>query len=198
MTTYVFSIVVEGLDLDSDPQNAYLESLEFDVLASRTAGVTYLEVEVECARPSLALDTAKKALEVAGIKVLRVDLDLVTITEIAERLDVNRETVRLWSSGQRRDDFPLPYSTVGKSSVWAWADVFAWLCARGQSIPSTYSDNPLPLDVTIRVNGGLAAGRQAAQQWGVSSATVVKGMPWSKREPRRIGDYKLHPVGRVS
>lgn len=189
MTTFVFSIVVEGLDLDSDLQNAYLENLDFEVLAGRTAGNTYLDVEIECERPMLALDAVKKALDVASIMPVRVDQDLVTITEISERLDVSRETVRLWSAGERRNGFPTANSTVGKSTVWAWSDVYEWLIEHSIAIPEAYANRPLPLDVVHRANGSLARARQTSRSWGRSQATVVAGMPWSGRAPREARNY---------
>ena len=61
------------------------------------------------------------------IRIKRFDLDLVSLSQIAERLDVTREAVRLWASGKRRDGFPTPFTSAGQSLLWAWSEVFDWL-----------------------------------------------------------------------
>lgn len=48
---------------------------------------------------------------------------IVTVTEIAHRLDVSRAYA---SKITRRDDFPPPVDTLGERPVWLWADVEEW------------------------------------------------------------------------
>lgn len=48
---------------------------------------------------------------------------IVTVAEIAHRLDVSRAYV---SKITRRDDFPPPVDTLGERPVWLWADVEGW------------------------------------------------------------------------
>lgn len=48
---------------------------------------------------------------------------LVTVAEIAGRLDVSRAYA---SKITRRDDFPEPVDTLGDRPVWLWADVQEW------------------------------------------------------------------------
>jgi predicted DNA-binding transcriptional regulator AlpA len=48
---------------------------------------------------------------------------IVTVSEIADRLDVSRAYA---SKITRRDDFPPPVDTLGERPVWLWADVEGW------------------------------------------------------------------------
>jgi hypothetical protein len=66
--------------------------------------------------------------------VVRIDEQLVAVSDIADRVGMSSEGVRLWTTGQRRKigpRFPAPRGQVsqGRTSmkVWAWADVINWL-----------------------------------------------------------------------
>ena len=41
--------------------------------------------------------------------------------------------VQNWTSGRRRDDFPLAVNPVG-GGVWSWHDVWAWALSHGQLV----------------------------------------------------------------
>ncbi|MGE0877329.1 MAG: helix-turn-helix transcriptional regulator [Acidimicrobiia bacterium] len=57
------------------------------------------------------------------------DRDLVSVSDIADRAGVSRETARLWSEGKRGPgNFPRPAGSVGdRIRVWEWAPVNDWL-----------------------------------------------------------------------
>jgi predicted DNA-binding transcriptional regulator AlpA len=69
---------------------------------------------------------------VPGAVVEEVDPELVNIPDVAARLGVSREAVRLWADGHRGPgDFPPPIGSVGGGArgsirVWRWADIQAW------------------------------------------------------------------------
>lgn len=60
------------------------------------------------------------------LKLVRVDRDLVGVTEIAHRVGVTREGARKWTQAE---NFPLAYArlTSNSSEVWAWGEVSDWL-----------------------------------------------------------------------
>ena len=61
----------------------------------------------------------------------RVDVDqLVGAAEIAERLDVLRQTVH--QLHRRHPDFPAPVATLRQAMVWNWPDVEAWARRTGR------------------------------------------------------------------
>ena len=68
-------------------------------------------------------------MKVAGI----AQATFVTQSMIAERLEVSREAVRLWSENRRGDGaFPAPVMTSGKNtSYWDWLDVLKWREVQG-------------------------------------------------------------------
>jgi predicted DNA-binding transcriptional regulator AlpA len=62
----------------------------------------------------------------------RIDVDdLVTATDIAERLGVKRaQVVHDWR--RRHPDFPAPLVTRPRVLLWAWKDVKAWARRTGR------------------------------------------------------------------
>jgi len=60
--------------------------------------------------------------------LVEIDQDLVSTSDIAHRVGVSREAVRLWVDGRRGPgDFPPPAGSPGSSKVWRWARVAEWL-----------------------------------------------------------------------
>lgn len=52
-------------------------------------------------------------------------MDLLGVTEIAERAGVKLDTVQKWR--QRHLDFPKPVAELAMGPVWEWSDVELWL-----------------------------------------------------------------------
>jgi hypothetical protein len=64
------------------------------------------------------------------LTVVRVEPgDSVSASEIARRMQVTREYIRLLVQGTRGEgDFPAPQSGItGKTLVWSWAGVVRWM-----------------------------------------------------------------------
>lgn len=57
-------------------------------------------------------------------------LPLVGLAEIAMRAGVQKPVVAVWRT--KRVYFPEPVAQVGRSAVWWWPDVEAWLEATGR------------------------------------------------------------------
>ncbi len=177
---YAFSIVVEGFDLDSEDQNAAIEYLPYDVLASRSGGVTSLDVECEALSASDAVMRAYDDLTKIGAWPVRIDLDLVGLSDISERIGSNRETVRLWSTGARRSDFPVHFAAVGGSRVWAWAEVHNWLLASSIAIDSMFDWEPIPVDVVEAFNGAFAQNRDQSNEGWIAPAVPSVALPFAR------------------
>ncbi len=58
------------------------------------------------------------------------ELDLVGVSEIAERAGVSIHTVYSWR--KRKLGFPDPVSDLRGLLVWEWVDVEAWLRSTGR------------------------------------------------------------------
>lgn len=68
----------------------------------------------------------------AGVQVTGVSEDLVTLSEIAERINRNFSTVDHWANGRRgTGDFPPPKFARPRNSLFSWAEVATWLHVHG-------------------------------------------------------------------
>jgi hypothetical protein len=132
---YRIALQVADIDLDDDQTN--------DLIAASLGDLSWVEID---GRVLAILHTAcdnpvGSAVEVAhriehGLpraKVLGVDEDLVSISDISRRIGASRETIRLWVAGKRGPGgFPAPSGSVGggergSTKVWSWATVNGWL-----------------------------------------------------------------------
>jgi hypothetical protein len=102
--------------------------------------VTFMSFDAEA---KMSLSKLVKLVEEVGATFIRVNLDLVGIPEIADYAGVNPETVRLWSTGKRKANFPKHYIGIGASSYWLWSEVAEWLRENGYKIDPTYDYVPL-------------------------------------------------------
>lgn len=157
MYEYGFAIHMLGLDFEDEATLLVLDDEEITVVPSTSDGLLTLYVILAADSPMEAWRefTAFCEQRAPRISITRVDLDLVSISQIAERSGVARETARLWSRGLRREGFPAPFTSAGQSLLWAWSDVFCWLSS------SAELDEPVPLPVAAmeRINGDLAERR---------------------------------------
>jgi len=157
---YEFSVQVAGLDIENESQLKQLKNDAITIVAFASNGLTMLGVEMAAGSPESAFNEFKSFLNkyASDIKIKRVDLDLVSLSQIAERLDVTREAARLWAIGERRQDFPEPFTSAGQSLLWAWSEVFDWLTEE-----ETQNDpHPLPINLIERLNGIYARDRKSA------------------------------------
>lgn len=130
MAEFEFVLVVDD-DVDDD---AVIDALYAagctDATFGSVDGVGFGEFEREAEGFADAVLSAIADVEsVAGLRVRRVEPDdLVTMSEIAERLGRSRESVRLLAAGERgAGDFPAPVSHLrSRFRLWRWTDVAAW------------------------------------------------------------------------
>ena len=161
---YEFTVHVTGVDLGDESQFAKWDDPSITLVPFTSEGLAMLAVEMKAQTPESALSNFKLFLTERSpeVKIKRVDLDLVSLSQIAERLDVTREAVRLWARGHRRHGFPEPFTSAGQSLLWAWSEVYDWL-----SPEETEGDaHPLSLNLIERTNGSLARERTSAIQGG--------------------------------
>jgi hypothetical protein len=133
MNEHIFTLI-----LDRDPDEFLDELFEAgcdDALFGEVDGTHYAEFTREA--PTLAAAVASAITNVHSVgevRVLRVEPDdIVTVSEIADRLGRTRESVRLLVGGQRGSaDFPMPFShSRERNRLWRWTDVLAWADSHG-------------------------------------------------------------------
>lgn len=130
MSDYEFTLVIDA-DLDDD---AILDRLFEvgcdDATFGMSDGIGFGEFLREAPTFRDALMSAIFDVDVeAGLPVLHVEPDdLVTMADIARRLNKSREYVRQLVLGRKGPgDFPPPVSHLqSRSSLWRWSDVASW------------------------------------------------------------------------
>jgi len=179
MAVYSACVVVEKFDLDSEQQNAALESLPYPAVVGSVGGLVTVDAEVPALSPADAILELRAALRGLGADVVRIDLDLVSVAEIADRLDVSRETARLWATGRRRSGFPPQFTSMGEVRLWRWCEVYEWAITQG--LAPVEEVVPLSCDVVDALNGALAEVRSAPMEGWMTS----RGRP-ATFSPRRL------------
>jgi hypothetical protein len=131
--TFEFDLIVSGFDLDAhadalDELEAKVGDLSFAMLAGTAT------VAVERAARSLghAVQSAIADVErLPGVRVERVLPDgHVSQAEIAARIGRTRQSVSQLVQGARGPGgFPEPAFGTGRTALWRWSEVAAWLAA---------------------------------------------------------------------
>jgi len=133
---YEFHFVVDGIEVGDDEAVGTVHDT-FDGVLTRHRGRHFLDVSESGAN---AIDAAHRIVvrlrkSLPDLRLLRTDPDLVGVSDIAERVDRTRQNVQQWVNGERRQDkrpFPDPEGIAGRSPVWRWGDVNAWLAQFGE------------------------------------------------------------------
>jgi len=154
MKTYSFTLVIDG-DAGTDERiNALFEAGCDDATFSHGSTISYGDFDRDADNLLEAVLSAVEAVEsVEGLGVRRVDEeDLVSVNDIAERLDRSRQSVNQLIAGDCGDGtFPQPLGrTRGHGRVWSWAEVAEWAGADYDAETSA---------VLQAVNGALALRR---------------------------------------
>jgi hypothetical protein len=132
--SYRVTLAVRGVDLGDDVVVGLLAGPLAEFAWHASAGRTLVTLESEAAPIAAAVKVARLVtLHLPAATVEGVDEEFVSVSDIARRLGVGRETVRSWVTGDRGPGgFPAPRGTVGggdrgASRIWDWAAVNRWL-----------------------------------------------------------------------
>ncbi len=172
---YEFSVQISDFDWDDESQLSKIQSDQFIIVPFFSEGLSMFAIETKSASPESALGDLESFLseQLPQVKIIRIDLDLVSLSQISERIDVSREAVRLWARGERRESFPKPFTSAGQSLLWAWSNVFDWLSS--EEVDSFAQ--PLPINLVERMNGVYARNR------------ITLELGWPLRQTQRTQRY---------
>src|SRR5262249_19902136 len=130
MKTYEFSIVASGLDPSADDfETRFYDAGCNDATISFQKGHIIVDFAREADAVDAAIVSAIECVKAAGAVVERVEPDpFVNLSDIAARTGMTRAAVSQYSTGSRREDFPLPVARVTSTTpLWDWAAVAKWL-----------------------------------------------------------------------
>ncbi|MGH2746552.1 MAG: helix-turn-helix transcriptional regulator [Actinomycetota bacterium] len=172
MSEYEFILVIDA-DLDDDAVlDRLFEAGCDDATLGMSDGVGYGEFHREAPNFRDALMSAIYDVEVgAHLRVLHVEPDdLVTMADIARRLNKSREYIRQLVLGRKGPgDFPPPVSHLhSRSSLWRWSDVASWA---GQLDPEMQERARL----TAGVNGFLEMRRARLEESDAKELLAMAG-----------------------
>jgi hypothetical protein len=91
---------------------------------------------------------------ISGVHVVRCCEDLMTLGDVADRVEVAEDVVRRWieEEAETEHPFPKPYHLVG-GGVWLWGEVNDWLRETGRRSNSLRQPGPTEL---LQINLWLA------------------------------------------
>lgn len=160
---------VEAVDLDDDAVLEQLSMSPYEIAWGESGGKQAATLFTSVQDPvALAAKVAWWVEHDIGGRLVRVDEEFVTISDIARHFGLNRETVRTWTLGMRGPgSFPRPRATVGGGTqgpirVWAWSDVTRWLSAN-KAIETKYC--ALTEEQVAKINLALACAATAKSPW---------------------------------
>jgi hypothetical protein len=137
MKHHTFTLILDGpTEIDPELERAVFEVGCDDAALGRRGGTVYLQFDREAgAFVHAVLSAIRDVHRIPGVRVARVEPDeLVTASEIADRIGRTRESVRLMAEGARGPGgFPAPVSGASERRIrlWRWSDVADWLEAHG-------------------------------------------------------------------
>ncbi|MEU0952504.1 hypothetical protein ABZ353_09105 [Streptomyces niveus] len=178
---YEFTFVVDGATVDDDSAASRLES-ELDAMLARAGGQNLLSVSYGGDNAVEAAMTVAHAVRdaVPGLRLLRLDRDLVGVQEIAERTERSRQNVHQWTLGARLADkgpFPQPEGTVGRGKAWLWTEVNAWLVQHSLDDGINYPTRREMTDIDFFLANSLSFSFQSTSARGFDKARqAVTGM----------------------
>ena len=132
MIAHHFTLIVEGVDFqDEGVLGALFEAGCDDATIGRVGPTQYIDFDREAVTLADAVLEAVGAIEAAvpGARAVHLEPDeLVSMAEIAERMDRSRESIRLLIKGDRGPGgFPAPATHFkSRNPLWAWTDVVTW------------------------------------------------------------------------
>ncbi|MCX4476690.1 hypothetical protein OOK44_09495 [Streptomyces cellulosae] len=174
---YMFTLEIENFDIRNEATvERFYEDAEEAYLSARDGLVdaTYV-IEADEDDPCDAVLDAANHLRslIPEARVTQVALDLVSVSDIAARVNKSRATIRSWVKGTRGPGkFPRPLSTLGGGvQIWHWPEVNEWL--RLHHPEAADDERGLPMQQIHRINYALSAKEFQASPANRSTAEIA-------------------------
>ncbi len=133
MLTYEFTIILGGVDLDTQYEDAFFEAGCDDGTICLKGKTLYIEFMREAESAKAAVSSAMANVIAAGAHVIAFnEAGPVTISEAANMANMTRAALGQLESGKRGPGgFPPPIH-VGATSIWSWISIARWLDQAGK------------------------------------------------------------------
>lgn len=175
MPTYQITLSYENIDVEDLDQLELIAVEAPDAYINAVDGNVRIFTIVTAHSSSDAVEDLIDAIHRANEAAtpIRAEFELLAIPDVAAKVGLNREAVRLWTTGKRGPGgFPTPMDVVGeRMKVWAASDIHDWLVAA--RIP-TLTGRPLGLNEVTDANRTIERKRRhwadrpylvAADEW---------------------------------
>lgn len=130
--------------IEGDALDAVLATGE--VVLACHGGLHFASMDVEAQTAIEAAQRGAEWLSSRDVFVLRLDHDLVTQAEIANRAEVTPSAVSQWVNGKHDPNgFPTPYAWA-RGGLWAWGDVLEWLQVQRRDDSGVIAPRPSEVD----------------------------------------------------
>lgn len=135
MRDYNFTLKLRGLEqIDDDQLSMLLDATLGDASFAQAEHHWFAEFDRSAESLPEAIVSAQEQIEsaVSQLRVVRVEVEgddsFVTASDIAKRVGLSREAIRLLANGSRGErNFPDPVAALGgRQKIWRWLDVAAW------------------------------------------------------------------------
>lgn len=132
--TFQFTLVLNNVE-ESTPnlEDSLYEAGCDDALINFRDGTVFLDFDREGDSLEGSVMKAIRDVESASVNAKVVNVapeDLVTETEVANRLHLKRQAVSLWIKKQRRTSIPFPRPIMKlseRSPLWRWREIVEWM-----------------------------------------------------------------------
>ena len=134
MNEHEFTVVVSGVDPESDYEDSFFEAGCDDATLMLMNGLVAVCFARQATSFEAAIVSALEDIGKTGAKVERLEPDfLVSRSEIAERAKLTKAAVSNYAAGERGENFPAPVARITSANpLWDWVIVAEWLATRHQ------------------------------------------------------------------
>jgi hypothetical protein len=137
MASFRFAIIAKGLDPHAaDFEDRFFEAGCDDATIAFIKGNIVLQFEREARSFTHALASAIRDVSRAGATVVRVEPDdLVSLSDIAERIGTTRASISQHARGVRGRSFPAAIARLTTDMpLWDWVEVARWEYRRKRNL----------------------------------------------------------------
>lgn len=135
-TNHQFTLILKNVnEATNNFEDSLYEAGCDDALVNVRDNTVFLDFERSAASFEEAVISAIKQVEASSIKAIVATVapeNLVTMSDVAKRLQKTRQVIHLWINQERRKSNQMPFpqplmKLADKSPLWKWREIVEWL-----------------------------------------------------------------------